>query len=231
MKWFKENWGMDKNSGWIKFYKDMEEMFADPIVDDGEQDTVDINTICTPQRPELDLKWKYCGFYTPLAKELGEEEAGHDHGITDLYKMEVLPHAFTFFSVVDIESKAEDASGVTIKFFFNYPLQEDFSQVKSKEELEDANFVEKLYDNLIAQALEPSRRDALRSASKLPFIPRVANLTSGDDLSQRVFWEDNGIDIRINEKDPFLCPEGKHKYENCQSMEIWVPEINKEDKN
>ena len=80
MKWFKENWGMDKNSGWIKFYKDMEEMFADPIVDDGEQDTVDINTICTPQRPELDLKWKYCGFYTPLAKELGEEEAGHDHG-------------------------------------------------------------------------------------------------------------------------------------------------------
>jgi hypothetical protein len=59
---------MDDTSGFIKLYKDMEEMFAEPIVDDSEEDLVNINTICAPEKPKLDLKWKYCGFYTPLIK-------------------------------------------------------------------------------------------------------------------------------------------------------------------
>ena len=64
--WFKENWGMDDESGWIKFYKNMEVIFADPIVDDSGEGMENINTICEPNDQEIDLKWKYCGFYTPL---------------------------------------------------------------------------------------------------------------------------------------------------------------------
>ena len=65
--------------------------------------------------------------------------------------MEVLPEAFTFFSVVRIDqTNVPVAHGVTIKFFFNYKntnneyIEEDASANK------DANFVEKLYENLIA---------------------------------------------------------------------------------
>ena len=41
----------------------------------------------------------------------------------------------------------------------------------------------------------------MQSPTKLSFIPRVTNLTSGDDMSQRVFWEDQNVNVRINEKD------------------------------
>lgn len=42
-------------------------MFADPV-EESDEDPVSINTLCDPQKPELDLKWKYCGFYSPLKK-------------------------------------------------------------------------------------------------------------------------------------------------------------------
>lgn len=68
------------------------------------------------------------------------------------------------------------------------------------------------------------------SSKYLSFFPQVANVTSGDDFSKRVFWE--GDDIKLNERDPELCPEGKPKtVENCHSMEIWVPELQKGYKN
>lgn len=133
-----------------------------------------------------------------------------------------MPHAFTFFSVVKIESDVK-LQGVTIKFFFNYKSADGAVEEDSGDD--DGNFVTKLYDNLLAQAMEPSRREAMRSASKLAFIPRVASLTSGDDLARRVFWEEENVNIRLNKRDPWLCPEGGAKYENCQSLEIWMPEM------
>jgi hypothetical protein len=48
-------------------------------------------------------------------------------------------------------------------------------------------------------------------------------VTSGDDVSKRYFWEDS--EIRINEEDPELCPDGRKLKENCRSMEIWAPRL------
>jgi hypothetical protein len=79
-------------------------------------------------------------------------EGDHDHEIQDIFKMEVLPHAFTFFSVVKIDQTNKPvAHGVTIKFFFNYK-NPDNNQILEDDagNGDDANFVVKLYDNLIA---------------------------------------------------------------------------------
>lgn len=64
VKWFKENWNLDDESGWIVFYKDMRTILAEPE-EEPPKDEESSNSLCWPD-PERDLKWKYCGFYTGL---------------------------------------------------------------------------------------------------------------------------------------------------------------------
>lgn len=101
--------------------------------------------------------------------------------------------------MIDVElTSKEVAYGVTVKFFFNYKEGgTTFEQITSS----DGNIFEQVFKNVIIPAVDPKKRGALYSKELLSFIPRVSNLTSGDDMSERIYWEQQGVDIRLNQKD------------------------------
>lgn len=176
------------------------------------------NTACIPQKQDTDTKWKFCGYYTPLngidEQATVTEDPSQQSKITEIYEMEVQSQSFQYFTVIDIEQKKKQvANGVTIKFFFNYKDSGmKFDEVSGSSK----NFLQQLYEKVIVQAFDPNKRGALYSKELLSFIPHVSNLTAGDDMSSRVYWEKDGIDIRLNKKDPILCPENQQKiFENC----------------
>lgn len=226
VKWFKENWGLDDDSGWIKWWKDMEVIFADTS-EESEQDHT-VSSLCR-QEPELDLQWKYCGFYTGLDRKENEEtqpKASLEDG--SLFEYDVDAGGSMHFTVVDIQNtdKSKIVEDVTIKFFFDYAPEDKEESAAEEQAAEDAkvestNPLLQLFEKL-TMAVDVEKRAEKRSPKLLSFYPHVTNVTSGDDFSKRYFWEHS--DVNMQEEDPALCPEGKPKVkENCRSMEITVP--------
>lgn len=75
IKWFKENWGLDDDSGWIQFYRDIELILAEPEEEPEEDESR--SSLCRSV-PGRDLKWKYCGFYTGLKESADHEKPSED---------------------------------------------------------------------------------------------------------------------------------------------------------
>lgn len=155
-KWFKENWGLDDDSGWINFVKDMEVILAEPDAEIVEDEKT--SSLCRSE-PARDLRWKYCGFYTGLKTETVDERTPAED-FDQLLKFEVRPQGFVHFTVLDIQNEdaaEEVARGVTIKFFFDYEAPEEEPEPE-EETPGDKDFATKVYDDFITTAVSNERR-------------------------------------------------------------------------